>query len=118
MAKGLDAAAAQDLIEHGLTSLGGKAVAAKAKPVIEAALETARQSVRASGRRSLTINGISVHSGDRSTTVFQIVGSGPQKPTPIGAGPERDIPIAYGGTGYTCYLVSKGPPPYYFCIYF
>lgn len=119
MPKGLDAATAQELIGNGLRSLAGEAVAAKAKPIVEAALEVARQSSRAAGKRTLSITGISVNSGDDegSTTIYQVVGSGPPRRTPIGSR-EKRIPIVYGGDGYTCYLVSRGPPPFYVCLYF
>ena len=116
MAKGLNAAAAQGLIEQGLRSLGGEALAKKATPVVAAALEVARESSRAAGKRSLSITGISVHSGDE--TIFQVAAGSGSRGQQTGAGPEKRIPIAYGGTHYTCYLVSAGPPPFYFCFYF
>ena len=112
MSKGLDAAAAQELIEHALKSLTSEGVAAKAAPAIEAAFELARQSSRAAGKRSLSITSIKVGTNgedDESVaTIFQAV-------PPIRTGPKR-IPIRYGGTGYMCFLVSKGPPPFYVCM--
>ena len=114
MSKRLNADAAQELIERGLATLGGKSVVAKAKPVIEAALEVARLSSHAAGERKLPITGISVHSGE--DVVFQVSNSSGGR-TPVDAKKQR-IPIAFGGTHYTCWLIDKGPPPLYFCIYF
>ncbi len=116
MSKGLDAAVAQELIEHALKSLTSEGVAAKATPAIEAAFELARQSSRAAGKRTLSITSIKVGTNggleskdDESvTTIFQAV--------PTSAGLQKRIPIAVGGTGYTCFLVSKGPPPFYMCM--
>jgi hypothetical protein len=113
MAKTLDAATAQELIERGLASVGGKRVVANAKPVIRAALEAVRQSARASGERNLPIKGISVVSGD--DVIFQV--ANPVAKTPVDSKKKR-IPIAYGGSNYTCILVYKGPPPIYACYTF
>jgi hypothetical protein len=120
--KGLDAAAAQQLIELALKSLADEAAAAKARPVLEAALELARESSLAAGKRTATITSISlvVGSGDDESTVTianeQPTASGPDKGTVTNAKTSR-TPIAYGGTGYACVVLSAGPPPVTFCVY-
>jgi hypothetical protein len=112
-AKGLDAATAQELIEHAVRSIGSEADARKATPIVEAALEVARLSSRAAGKRTLQITGIEVHTND---TVFQTQsGGGGQKPGPIATGPKDRIPIAWGDSHKTCYWIAPGVS---FCIYF
>ena len=114
MAQGLDAAAAQELIEHALTSVSSKGAATRARPVLDALFELAKQSSRAAGKRSVRISSVKVHiggveGGDDQTVVFDTK-------QPVDAKKPR-IPIAYGGTGYACVLVDKGPPPAYICVY-
>lgn len=120
-ARGIDPAAAQELIELALKSLTDEGAAAKARPVIEAALELARESSLAAGKRTAAITAINVVVGsdDAGSTVTIAnegpVASGPDKGSPINAKTPR-IPIAKGGSGWACVLVSAGPPPVYFCV--
>ena len=113
MARTFDAATAQDLIERGLESVGGKRLVVKAKPVIKAALEAVRQSAHVSGKRGLPITGVSVSSGD--DVVFQVTNEADKGP--VNTKKDR-TPIAYGGSHYTCWLIAAGTPPTYFCVYF
>jgi hypothetical protein len=69
-------------------------------PIVEAALEVARLSSRAAGKRTLQITGIEVHT---------------EKRTPIATGLEDRIPIAWGDSHKTCYWIAPGV---FFCIYF
>jgi hypothetical protein len=110
----LDASTARALIERSLEAFGGKSLPVKAKPVIEAALEAARQSSRAAGKRSLSLTGVSVHSCD--DILFQVVASGPRR-SRVNAKKDR-TPIAYGGPHETCYLVYNSTPPVYVCLHF
>jgi hypothetical protein len=115
MSKGLNAAAAKELIEQALKSLASESVTSKAIPTIEALFELAAQSSRAAGKRDLSITSIEVHTSGSSKSkdqgpVSTIFGTRPISPE------EERVPIAAGGTGWACVLIYRGPPPVYVCI--
>ncbi len=107
-AKGLDEAAAKELIGHALRLLRSEEAAAEAAPLIEAAIELARHSSRAAGNETLSITGITVWPDGieegSNTTVFS---HGQQ----VGAKAKRE-PVAYGGTkdgmNYECVRTPVG----------
>ena len=119
-AKGLDGAAAQELIEHTLKLLTNDEEAKKTKPAIEAALELARQGSFVDGKPALSITGIRVGlnpafgSKDDGSVTVVFNQSGP----PVNARVPRKV-IAYGGTHYTCILLDMGPfGSQWVCVYF
>lgn len=115
-AQGLSEADARDLIGRAVQSFAGRAALRKAMPAIDAAFELARQSSKAAGTRTLTIRSIKVQSVGENEDDDSVVTIANQSGPPVNARRGR-IPIRYGGTGYTCYLISVGPPPLYICIY-
>ena len=114
MAKGLDAATAQELIEHALISVSSKSAATRARPVLDALFELARQSSSAAGKRRVQVSSVKVHIGAVEGGADQTVIFDTKRPA---AAEEDRIPIAVGGTGYVCVLVDKGPPAAYVCVY-
>ncbi len=108
ISRGLDAAVAQELIERALKSLTSEGVAAKARPVVEAAFELARQSSRAAGKRTLSITSIKVGSegglqskdDEPVTTIFQAV--------PTSAGPQSRIPRGLAGSQSVAGCSTRG----------